>query len=199
MFRSSAKQPNPDLVIFALPGIFRGYYPNWSGDCFKSNFMTWAILKGHTKNTSGTVTLKSTNPLDTPEINFNYFDQATDPEGEDLNAVLRGVEAVRQINNKYVMRKMLAAEEFKIGAGEDLKKYVKREAWGHHASCTNKIGTDSDPMAVLDSKFRVRGTQGLRVVDASVFPRVPGLFIVVPIYMIAEKASEDIIADAPKG
>jgi choline dehydrogenase len=51
-------------------------------------------------------------------------------------------------------------------------------------------------LAVVDSRFRVIGTRGLRVVDASVFPRIPGFFIVTPIYMIAEKASDDIIADA---
>jgi len=50
-------------------------------------------------------------------------------------------------------------------------------------------------MAVLDSKFRVYGTKGLRVVDASVFPRIPGLFIVSAIYMAAEKASEVILSD----
>jgi choline dehydrogenase len=51
-------------------------------------------------------------------------------------------------------------------------------------------------MAVLDSSFRVRGTEGLRVVDASVFPHIPGLFIVSAIYMIAEKASDVILAAA---
>jgi len=49
-------------------------------------------------------------------------------------------------------------------------------------------------MAVLDSKFRVRGTRGLRVVDASVFPRIPGYFVVVPIYMVSEKAADVILA-----
>jgi choline dehydrogenase len=51
-------------------------------------------------------------------------------------------------------------------------------------------------MAVLDSNFRVRGTAGLRVVDASVFPRIPGYFIVTPIYMASEKAFDAIRADA---
>ena len=53
-------------------------------------------------------------------------------------------------------------------------------------------------MAVLDSKFRVRGVSGLRVVDASVFPRIPGYFIVTAIYMVSEKAAEDILADAAR-
>ena len=51
-------------------------------------------------------------------------------------------------------------------------------------------------MAVVDSKFRVQGTKNLRVVDASVFPRIPGFFIVTSIYMISEKASDVILADA---
>jgi choline dehydrogenase len=58
------------------------------------------------------------------------------------------------------------------------------------------MGPRSDPMAVVDGEFRVHGTKGLRVVDASVFPRIPGLFIVVPIYMIAEKASDVILRDS---
>jgi choline dehydrogenase len=45
---------------------------------------------------------------------------------------------------------------------------------------------------VLDSKFRVHGVAGLRVVDASVFPHMPGYFIAVPIYMISEKAADTI-------
>ena len=49
---------------------------------------------------------------------------------------------------------------------------------------------DEDPLAVLDARFRVRVTGGLRVADASVFPNMPGFFIVVPIYMMSEKATD---------
>ena len=49
---------------------------------------------------------------------------------------------------------------------------------------------------VLDSDFRVHGTTGLRVVDASVFPRIPGFFIASAVYMIGEKAADVILADA---
>ena len=51
-------------------------------------------------------------------------------------------------------------------------------------------------MAVLDSSFRVRGVQGLRVVDASVFPRVPGTFTAVPTYLVAEKAADVILNES---
>ena len=77
-----------------------------------------------------------------------------------------------------------------------VREFVKNEAWGHHASCTNAMGRRDDPEAVVDSRFNVIGTRGLRVVDASIFPRIPGFFPVAPIYMIAEKASDVIIADA---
>ena len=51
-------------------------------------------------------------------------------------------------------------------------------------------------MAVLDTNLRVYGTQGLRVVDASVFPRIPGFFIVSSVYMVGEKAAEVILKAA---
>jgi choline dehydrogenase len=53
-----------------------------------------------------------------------------------------------------------------------------------------------DQGGVVDSRFRVHGIQGLRVVDASVFSRIPGYFIVTAIYMIAEKAADTILGDA---
>ena len=83
-----------------------------------------------------------------------------------------------------------------VDSKKDIKDFNRSQAWGHHASGSAKIGADNDPMAVLDSRFRVRGTQGLRVVDASVFPKIPGYFIVVPIYMASEKAADVILQDA---
>jgi choline dehydrogenase len=68
---------------------------------------------------------------------------------------------------------------------------------GHHACGTCKIGRDGDPDAALDSRFRVRGVAGLRVVDASVFPRIPGVFIVTNVYMAAEKAADVLTEGHP--
>ncbi len=66
------------------------------------------------------------------------------------------------------------------------------------ASCTNKLWANGDALAVLYGRFRVRETEGLRVVDASVFPEIPGYFIVYAIYMISEKAPDVIIEDAKR-
>jgi general L-amino acid transport system permease protein len=56
---------------------------------------------------------------------------------------------------------------------EKLARFARNEAWGHHASCTNKLGSDTDAMSVVDGRFRVRGVKRLRVVDASIFPAIP--------------------------
>jgi choline dehydrogenase len=79
----------------------------------------------------------------------------------------------------------------------DVREWIKNTAWGHHACGTCQMGVDGDPLAVVDTRFRVRDVAGLRVVDASVFPRIPGFFIVSSVYMIAEKAADAISEDHP--
>jgi choline dehydrogenase len=94
----------------------------------------------------------------------------------------------------------LMAEEVSPGPAvqtdEELRTWITDQAWGHHASCSCPIGPASDPGAVVDGRFRVHRTSRLRIVDASVFPRIPGFFIVTSVYMLAEKASDVILADA---
>ena len=90
--KSLEKRPLPDLFIFALLGLFRGYFPSYSALFAKNlNYLTWAILKAHTNNTAGYVKLRSNDPRDTPEINFKYFDEGNDESGDDLQSVIEGV------------------------------------------------------------------------------------------------------------
>jgi choline dehydrogenase len=193
--RSRSNRAKPDLYVFGLPGAFRGYYPGFSGDALKKDHLTWAILKAHTNNTAGQVRLRSADPRDTPDILFRYFEEGNDATGDDLDAVVAGVEFVRSINRR--LRRSSPIERVpgpEVSTPEQIADFVRREAWGHHASCSNKIGPASDAAAVVDSDFRVHGTEGLRVVDASVFPRIPGFFIATAIYMISEKATDAILA-----
>lgn len=196
--RSSPDRPVPNLATFGTVGRFRGYYhPERAPKAGKDEF-TWFTLLGHSRNTAGAVTLKSASPRDTPEINFNNFEDGNDANGEDLEALLRGVKMARRIAAGGAD----GPAEGEISPGpdcvsdDDLRQFIKSEAWGHHASCTNKMGPVQDPMAVVGPDFRVHGVGGLRIVDASIFPRIPGLYIVVPIYMIAEKASDAILSEA---
>jgi choline dehydrogenase len=203
--KSNPKKADPDLVIFGLPGHFRGYYPGWANESYQKNYFTWAVLKGHTSNTAGTVELTSNNPCDTPKINFRYFDDGNGDWRDDVNSVVSGLKLARHINSRdrapltgsrLIKREVFPGPGFKTD--DDLRLWVMKEAWGHHASCSNKMGNDPDgtEKAVVDSHFRVHKTKNLRVVDASVFPKIPGLFIVVPIFMISEKAADLILQDS---
>jgi choline dehydrogenase-like flavoprotein len=194
--RSSDHRPEPDLYIFGLPGFFTGYKPGYSALFERTrNRFTWAVLKAYTNNTAGRVTLRSKDPTKCPRIDFHYFSEGSDKQGLDLEAVVDGVRFVRDMNKTLgEIKEIRPGPDYETP--ERLKQFIENEAWGHHASCTCKIGSDDDPMAVLDSRFRVRNTEGLRVVDASVFPKIPGYFIVSAIYMISEKASDVIIEDA---
>ena len=123
---------------------------------------------------------------------ISYFSEGTDVEQDDIHALVEGIKFVRQ----FSCCKPAGAIEVLPGANyttdDELRAFVEKEAWGHHASCSCPIGPDGDPMAVLDGSFRVRGTTGLRVVDASAFPQIPGLFIAANIYMLAERATDVI-------
>jgi choline dehydrogenase len=196
--KSDPARTAPDVFMFCVPGIFRGYYPGWTADIARNKKQfSWLILKSHTNNRAGAVTLRSADPRHPPKIAFRYFHEGS-PGGEaDLDAVVDSIEFVRRINAKVssmVAQELVPGKQY--GDREALKRFVINEAWGHHASCTNAMGRRDDPDAVVDSRFNVIGTRGLRVVDASIFPRIPGFFPVAPIFMIAEKASEVIIADA---
>jgi choline dehydrogenase len=185
----------PDLFLFGLVGNFRGYYPGYSRDLEADHrHFTWGVLKAHTRNTAGEVRLRSADPRDRPDIDFRYFTTGGD---EDVDAVVEGVLTARRVMaslGNAVKRELAPGPA--VSTRAQIAAYVRDHAWGHHASCSNKMGPRSDPAAVVDQRFRVHGTEGLRVVDASIFPRIPGFFIVTPVFMVAEKASDVILEDA---
>ncbi len=197
ILKSLPERPLPDLFCFALLGLFGGYFPGYSAlELAKPNYLTWAILKAHTQNRAGEVRLRSTDPRDQPAINFHYFEEGSDKAGEDLQSVVAGIRFVRKLTAKLERLGLIAEEEQPgkaLESDEELRDFVRTRAWGHHASCTCAIGP-RDAGGVLDGDFRVHGVPGLRVVDASVFPRIPGFFIVSAVYMVAEKAADAILA-----
>ena len=199
--RSRGDLDTPDLFVFGLPAHFTGYAPGYSTKLVQhTDVFTWAVLKAHTNNRAGRVLLRSADPRETPDIRFRYFGEGSDADGEDLRAVVAGVKFARSIMARLgddVETELCPGPD--VATDEQIARFVQDDAWGHHASCTAAMGPADDPCAVVDSRFRVHGTRGLRVVDASVFPRIPGFFIVTAIYMAAEKASAAILADARGG
>ena len=215
---NQAVRRDPDLFIFGVPAAFRGYYWDWSKELLHKtmgattevrNLWSWVILKAYTSNNNGTVQLRSTDPLDTPQIDFHSFDDDAGALFQgDLDALGEAVARVREINagvtvfDKELQPDLTARQD----GSKQLADWIKDEAWGHHACGTCRIGADAwcadpalltEPDSVLASDFRVHGVQGLRVVDASVFPRIPGYFIVTPTFMIGEKAADVLLADTP--
>jgi len=81
-----------------------------------------------------------------------------------------------------------------MGDDDACEAFVRKAAIGvWHASCSCRMGADGDPMAVTDSQGRVRGVEGLRVVDASIFPVVPCANTNFPTLMTAEKIADAIL------
>ena len=197
--KRSKQSELPDLFCLGLVGKFEGYFPGYSKLIAEHrNYLSWIVLKAHTLNNAGTVTLESTDPRDPPKIVFRYFDEGSDKEEKDLAAVVEGIEFVRAMTEELRAQGVIVEEEMPgqhCRSDRQLNEFVRANAWGHHASCTCPIGS-KEQGGVLSSDFRVHGTQGLRVVDASVFPRIPGFFIVSAVYMIGEKAADVILASA---
>ncbi|WP_162084404.1 GMC family oxidoreductase [Sulfuriferula nivalis] len=195
--KSSYAKGDPDLFFVGLPVAFYGYFPGFSTQQATNHF-SWNVLKAHTENTAGTVTLRSADPADVPEIIFRFFEEGNAGDA-DMKATIEGVRMIRRAMAEPAAQQHIEEETApgsNVTSQADLEEFARNTARGHHASCTAKIGAVDDPMAVLDSRFRVRGVNGLRVVDACVFPKTPGFFPTAAIIMISEKASDVILEDA---
>ena len=184
-----ATRADPDLVLMGLIGRFSGYREGYAREtwCGDDGF-TWAVLKGRTGNRAGSVTIGSPDPRVPPEIVFRNFAQDGDA---DLAALVEGVDMARNLAAPLIACGLIADEEWP-GAGytgDALRELVRASAWGHHACGTAAMGP------VLDSQGRVRGVAGLRVCDASIFPRIPGLFIAAAIMLAAEKIAADMLGE----
>ncbi|RMZ66269.1 Choline dehydrogenase [Pyrenophora seminiperda CCB06] len=197
---SNSLHGNADLFVAGWPAYFNGYYPDFFQNATNGqDHWTWLTLKAEARNNAGTVTLTSANPQDVPDIRKRNFQVGGD---EDLDALVQGMKYGRQAFEDLIPLDGKFEEVWpgnQVQTDDEWREFAKYEAWGHHASCTCPIGADNDPNAVLDSNFSVRGVDGLRVVDASSFAKIPGWYIATAIYMISEKASDVIIAAEKSG
>ena len=144
----------------------------------------------------GEIRLKSDNPLTKPAIYQNFLS-----EEKDWETLRTGFDMVRHIASQKPLDPF-RGKELQPGSGvtakADIDEYIRQTAWTvHHPAGTCKMGTDKDEMAVVDNEFRLRGIDALRVIDASVFPDMPGGNINAPIIMMAEKASDLIRGKKP--
>ncbi|KAG8960361.1 hypothetical protein FRC03_006600 [Tulasnella sp. 419] len=180
------------------PGTFRGYKRGWAQALADThNAFINVILKGHTSS-KGWVRLTGPGPQDKLEINKNQF---VDAAGlKDLDITVAAVKKSREFPSKNLGMGLWVTEEVwpgpSVETDDQLRDFIRKNAWGHHACCTAKMGPDTDVNAVLDNNFKVKGVDNLRVVDNSVWPDIPGLFVTTPIYMISEKAADAVASYA---
>lgn len=141
------------------------------------------------QDSRGEMTLRSANPQDAPRIQFNLF-----KERSDVDRAIRGLKAIRDIYHREPLRGLIADEILpgeNVVSDADFEKFVRDNgAITQHAVGTCKMGVDADARTVVDASLKVRGVDGLRVVDASIMPDVPGGNTNAPAIMIAEKGAD---------
>jgi choline dehydrogenase len=144
---------------------------------------------------TGWVRLKSSDPREPPRIQFNYLATAGD-----RREFRDGVRLTREIFAQRAFDPFRGAElspGAQVTTDAAIDAHLRRKAESaYHPSCSCRMGADDDPLAVVDGNLRVRGVEGLRVVDASVMPAVVSGNLNAPTIMIAEKAA-DIVLGKP--
>jgi choline dehydrogenase len=190
--RSNDDVAYPNLMFHFLPIAVR-----YDGSAPASDHGYQVHIGPMTSDARGTVALRSADPREHPALRFNYL--STDQDRREW------VEAVR------VARSILTQPAFEpfnggelspgpsVETEEEIRAWVARDAeTALHPSCTAKMGDAADPMSVVDpASMRVHGTEGLRVVDASVFPFITNGNIYAPVMMVAEKAADLILGNTP--
>ncbi|KAL1453732.1 hypothetical protein WDU94_010048 [Cyamophila willieti] len=164
----------------------------------KDSWSVWIITMY--PESRGTVRLASKNPWAPPLINPNFFDREIDVlrivEGIKFVIKMSETEPFQSIGSKLVDRPIPGCKHLPFGSDEYWVCCVKQLTMQTHHQCgTCKMGPSSDPTAVVDPRLKVYGIKGLRVIDASIMPVLPGGHTVAPTYMIGEKGADLIKED----
>lgn len=141
----------------------------------------------------GTVRLKSNDPLAPPEIKFNFLRSEND-----MRVMIAGVRIARDIVRQQALQKLIV-EETSPGAATRTDEEIAADVRARGVSNLHPVGScgmGQGPSAVVDTRLRVHGVAGLRVVDASIMPVIVAGNTNAPTIMIAEKAAEMIQQDA---
>ena len=142
---------------------------------------------------SGSVELRSANPLEPPRIVSNYLQ-----EPQDVRVLVAGLRQLREIYAQAAFRDLITGEEHFPGnaltSDADLEAFARQKGGTvYHPAGTCRMGGDTH--SVVDERLRVRGVDGLRVVDASVMPRLVSTNTNAAAIMVGEKGAAMVIED----
>ena len=144
----------------------------------------------------GWVRARSADPFDAPLIQTNYL-----AEEIDRRVVVAGMKLARRLLRSAPLAPYYDHEDWPGPSvqsdAEFLEAATQRAQTTFHPGCTCRMGPAGDPMAVVDDTLKVRGLDGLRVVDASVMPRMISANLNASTLMIGDKASDMIRGKAP--
>ena len=185
--RSAAGVPYPDIQYHFLPVAIR--YDGKSAASAHGFQMHVGPMRSDSR---GSVNLRSANPKDKPDIQFNYM--STDKDWKDFRTCV------------HLTRELLQQKAFEPYAGDEIAPGNQRQTdeqiddfirdhveSAYHPCGTCRMGDVKDPNSVVDPDCRVIGVDGLRVVDCSVFPRITNGNLNAPTIVTAEKASDAIL------
>jgi choline dehydrogenase len=187
-FKTDPRLATPDIQIHFLP-----FSTDRMGEKLHSFSAFSASVCQLRPESRGSLRIKSADSAVPPEIRINYLATETD-----RTAFIEGVKILRRILAAPALKPYTVDEVLpgsKVTSDEDILAFCRRTgSTVYHPTSTCRMG--NDPLAVVDQRLRLRGIEGLRVVDASVMPDLMSGNTNAPTIMIAEKASDMILEDA---
>ncbi len=194
-FRTRPDVERPDMQLYFSPLSYERAPPNVRALMRPDPFPGFLMSVSPCRPTSrGAINIRSSDPAQAPAIDANYLSTA-----EDVRDLLAGARFLRRLAATPTMRGIIA-EELKPGPGyvddDGLVADIRQRAYSVFHPCgTCRMGPDPAD-AVVDPNLKVHGVQGLRVIDASIFPTVPSGNTNAPAIMVGVKGAELLLGDA---
>ncbi len=191
-WKSDERVDNYDLQLTFTPASYKEGVQSTLDDFPGVTIASWQ----QRPESTGWVRAKSADPFVAPLIQPNYLAAETDRQ-----VLLAGMKLARRLISTPEMKRYVVREEFpgaEVTSDDGLMQAAKqRGTTTFHLMGSCRMGPASDPTSVVDDQLRVRGLEGLRVIDASIMPTMPSANLNASVLMIAEKAADMLRGKAP--
>jgi choline dehydrogenase len=195
LVKSSGSIARPDMQIYLNPLSYQSFHKGRRKLMRPDDFSGFIIgFNSCRPKSEGHVTIRSPHSADDPSIRLNYLDH----EDDRLDAIAMA-RVIERLQNTPSLKAILANDPLtpldRMNDDEVLADFKERGGTVFHLCGTCRMGPDA-ATAVVDSRLRVYGIEGLRVCDASAFPNITSANTNAPTMMLADRAAEMILEDA---